>query len=67
MSRLQSRGARAAYVLLAVLLVALVGFSRMYLGVHYLSDVVAAACASLAWLAFCLLAVHALSLRRTAR
>jgi len=67
MSRLDGRGARAACILLVVLLVALVGFSRMYLGVHYLSDVVAAACASLAWMAFCLVAVHALSLRRAVR
>lgn len=67
MSRLESRGARAACVLLAALLVALVSLSRMYLGVHYLSDVLAAACASVAWLIFCFVSVHALSLRRKAR
>ena len=67
MSRLASRGARAACVLLAALLVAVVSLSRMYLGVHYLSDVLAAACASLAWLIFCSVAVHALRLWRTAR
>ena len=66
-SRLESRAARAASILAATLMAAVVGLSRMYLGVHYLSDVVAAACASLAWLAFCLLVVHALSLRRAER
>lgn len=67
MPRLASRGGRAACVLLAALLVAVVSLSRMYLGVHYLSDVLAAACASVAWLIFCSVAVHALSRWRTAR
>jgi undecaprenyl-diphosphatase len=42
--------------------VALVALSRMYLGVHYLSDVLAAAAEGCAWLAICVTAVS--SLRR---
>jgi undecaprenyl-diphosphatase len=58
--------ARTLYVAGAVLMVALVGFSRMYLGVHYLTDVLAAACASGAWLALCLLGVRHFNRRRPA-
>jgi undecaprenyl-diphosphatase len=47
-----------------VLAVVLVAISRMYLGAHYLSDVVAAAASSTAWLVVCLSGVHALVLRR---
>jgi undecaprenyl-diphosphatase len=53
-------------VAVAVVMVALVGFSRMYLGVHFLSDVLAAACAAAAWLAACLLAVHQINRRHAA-
>ena len=58
---------RVACVVGAFLAVALVAFSRMYLGAHYLSDIVAAACSSLVWLVLCLSAVHSLVRRRMAR
>jgi membrane-associated phospholipid phosphatase len=39
-------------------LVLLFGFSRIYLGVHFLSDVIAGYAAATAWLTFCILITH---------
>lgn len=57
---------RAPVALLALLIVALVALSRVYLGAHYLSDVLAALAESTAWLALCLTAMHTLRHRRGA-
>jgi undecaprenyl-diphosphatase len=51
---------RVATVLVAVLLIVLGGFSRLYLGVRYLSDVLAAVAEGVAWLALCHSAVETL-------
>lgn len=66
-SRLHEWHARIACVVIAVLLVAFVAFSRIYLGAHYLSDVMAAACSSTVWLVVCLSGVHAVVRRRMDR
>ena len=50
---------RAAVAIAAAAAIALVAFTRMYLGVHYLSDVVAAFAEGVAWLALCLSALTA--------
>jgi undecaprenyl-diphosphatase len=50
---------RVALVAAAVCVISLVGFSRLYLGVHYLSDVLGGFALGAAWLSLCLFA-HAL-------
>ncbi len=55
---------RLLIVAAASVLIVLVGFSRIYLGAHYLSDVLAAMAEGLAWLSLCLTVVYAIWLRR---
>jgi undecaprenyl-diphosphatase len=50
---------RALAVLGAALAIALVAFTRLYLGVHFLSDTIAGFLEGVAWLALCLSALHA--------
>lgn len=50
---------------LAVVLIVLIGWSRMYLGVHYPSDVIAGYAVGLAWAILCAMGVEALRMRRT--
>jgi undecaprenyl-diphosphatase len=58
LSRTTSWPKRVLIILAAVCLIAAVGFSRMYLGAHYLSDVLAALAEGLAWSCLCLLTVY---------
>jgi undecaprenyl-diphosphatase len=60
-------GERATVAAGACLLVALVAVSRMYLGVHYLSDVLAGVAEGCAWLAVCITGVSTLRRRHAAR
>jgi membrane-associated phospholipid phosphatase len=54
-ARLPTRAARLAVVCGAAAIVCLVAASRMLLGAHYLSDVLAGALVGLAWLSLCFL------------
>jgi undecaprenyl-diphosphatase len=65
--RVRAWPARAAIMVGACAMVMLVALSRMYLGVHYLSDVLAATAEGAAWLATCITAVSTLQRRRGAR
>ena len=66
-TRLRRRRWRSTVVAGAVAAVALVAASRVYLGAHFPSDVIAAASWSTAWLVLCLSSVHGLVRRRRAR
>jgi membrane-associated phospholipid phosphatase len=61
----KSRALRKTIVLLAAGLVLLVGFSRIALGAHYLTDVVAAIFFGILWLLFCDVAGRPIRRRRT--
>jgi undecaprenyl-diphosphatase len=66
LTRVRGGPMRALVVLGAAAMVCLVALSRMYLGVHYLSDVLAAALESCAWLTVCFTALSTLRRRRAA-
>jgi undecaprenyl-diphosphatase len=57
-SRTTDRRRRALIILAAALLMVLVGFSRICLGAHYFSDVLAAMAEGLAWVSLCLMVLY---------
>jgi len=60
---LKGRRWRLLSILSTISLVALVGFSRIALGAHFLTDVLAAVFFGIIWLAFCLFATKSMRLR----
>lgn len=66
-SKTTSMPHRTLVIASAITLLALVAFSRMVLGAHYLSDVLAAIVTSTGWLALCFAAVGAWSRHRLTR
>ena len=64
MARIASWQWRFLIAAMTILFVLLIALSRMYLGAHYLSDVLAAMAAGIAWVALCLTAVETLRRHR---
>lgn len=62
--RLRQRWARVAVSVGLIVLILLIGFSRIYLGVHYLSDVLAGFLVGGIWLSFCITAMNYLQERQ---
>ncbi len=58
---------RVAIIAGAVLLILTIGFSRVYLGAHYFSDVVGGYCVGAAWLAVCITAIESVRLHLQCR
>ncbi|HEY7237326.1 MAG TPA: phosphatase PAP2 family protein [Gemmatimonadaceae bacterium] len=58
----QTHKARLAIALVATLVVSLICLSRLYLGVHYPSDVAAGVIVGLAWAGFCMATLEAIQL-----
>src|SRR2546429_418050 len=60
-------GAAFAYFIAAGLVILLIGLTRVYLGAHFLSDVLGAFAASVVWLTFCWTAFETLRRRQKHR
>ncbi|MDP9201075.1 MAG: phosphatase PAP2 family protein [Gemmatimonadota bacterium] len=56
----QRKWARWLVMTAALVLIALISFSRMYLGVHYPSDVIAGVAIGLGWAGFCMATLEAI-------
>jgi undecaprenyl-diphosphatase len=61
------RGWQIAVAVGAAVLILLIGVSRLYLGVHYFSDVLAGYSGAVLWLAICISALELLRLREESR
>ena len=55
---LRDRRAQFAVLAAAALLIVVIGFSRLYLGVHFLSDVIAGFSLGIAWVSLCIVLLH---------
>lgn len=57
-SKIDAWRPRVIIILTAIALILLVALSRVYLGLHYLSDVLGGFAEAMAWLTLCLLGIH---------
>jgi undecaprenyl-diphosphatase len=66
-TRARGRAAQFCIWIAATLLIAMIGFSRIYLGVHYPSDVIAGYCAAAVWIGMVFFLDRTLGLERSRR
>jgi undecaprenyl-diphosphatase len=64
---IRTTSGRVAVGMLAVIAISLIGLTRIYLGAHYLTDVLAAIAAGSAWLAVCWTTAETFRKRKEAR
>ena len=56
--RISSQAGKAAAILLAVLLVLYIGYSRFFMGAHYITDIIAGAALGVAWVTLTILSIE---------
>ena len=59
--KIASRVGKAAAILLAVLLVLFIGYSRFFMGAHYITDVIAGTALGVAWVTLAILSIEMIS------
>ena len=59
--KISSRAGKAAAILLAVLLVLFIGYSRFFMGAHYITDVIAGTVLGVAWVCLAILSIEMIS------
>ncbi|HPW37538.1 MAG TPA: phosphatase PAP2 family protein [Syntrophorhabdus sp.] len=66
LKRVSSGRLRAFFITLALFIVFIIGFSRIYLGVHYLSDVIAGFVGGCFWLTVCIAGLEIYDIKKKA-
>jgi len=59
--KISSRAGKAAAILLAVLMVLFIGYSRFFMGAHYITDVIAGTALGVAWVTLAILSIEMIS------
>ncbi|MEO5910409.1 MAG: phosphatase PAP2 family protein [Pelobium sp.] len=64
---IKKRGVKSLIIMLCASMVAIIGISRIYLGVHFPSDILAGYLAGISWLMFCIIILNVITLKKLHR